>query len=591
MGYSRYPVYAICLLALAYQSLGQATDIRDITYADKNITVAGVPIKFRSEPRGRGTTGIILSCVATFLFCIWGTVHPNIIVGAKSYYRLFYKAVLMLVAIVVPEGLILSAFAQYRQAKDLHNLWLKQRRDEHEEEDEPWYTFLKFWQDSKSTFGMEGAFFVVMGGFVVKRPSTGTVRIQGQGEEPPVTIDQNASGEQDTFFRKREQDEGHVILTYEGFKHYIDLIDKDDMGRHRQAILDKGKASNMAKCLAGLQALWLIVQCFARWQAGLPVTLLEVHVAIQVVCTMIIFFCWWGKPLDVNQHIEITLRRRVRGTFPAALHQTDLEGGLNEAEQELVYLTSEEKKLRDNRKTNFAVNPKGQRFIFKKTPPDLTGITAKAFYDMSSCLDNSNNRHNSEKDDNLEKGGRSEVRGDAGKKSHWKAMGAEASLVFLTGALHAAAWNFPFENQCGRVLWRASSIGMCVCPTLAVFIASITAYQVDLVTAVWEIHLGHPEDYKKKRHLWGVTKAISDQLLRMAERHGYRINQEKSPRSKRGGCFMTSLHFLLMWVVLLLLIAYAVSIITITIISFVSMRSLPVGSFNTPRWNDYWPHF
>ncbi|RPB07509.1 hypothetical protein P167DRAFT_464562, partial [Morchella conica CCBAS932] len=196
---------------------------------------------FRSEPRGRGTTGIILSCVATFLFCIWGTVHPNIIVGAKSYYRLFYKAVLMLVAIVVPEDLILSAFAQYRQAKDLHNLWLKQR-----------------------------AFFVVMGGFVVKRPSTGTVRIQGQG-----------------------------------FKHYIDLIDKDDMGRHRQAILDKGKASNMAKCLAGLQALWLIVQCFARWQAGLPVTLLEVHVAIQVVCTMIIFFCWWGKPLDVNQHIEI----------------------------------------------------------------------------------------------------------------------------------------------------------------------------------------------------------------------------------------------------------------------------------------------
>jgi hypothetical protein len=119
--------------------------MQNITYADNNVTVAGIPIKFRSEPRGRGTTGIILSCVATFLFYIWGTVHPNIIVGAKSYYRLFYKAVLMLVAIVVPEGLILSAFAQYRQAKELHNLWLKKRRDEDGElEDEPWYTFLKF---------------------------------------------------------------------------------------------------------------------------------------------------------------------------------------------------------------------------------------------------------------------------------------------------------------------------------------------------------------------------------------------------------------------------------------------------------------
>lgn len=156
---------------------------------------------------------------------------------------------------------------------------------------------------------MEGALFVVMGGFAVKRPSS-TVRRQGRGEELPATVNQSVSGEQDTFFRKTKGEdayEEHVILNYEGFKHYIDLIDKDKMGRHRQEILDKGKASNMAKCFAGLQALWLIAECFSRWQAGLPVTLLEVHVAIQVVCTMIIFFCWWGKPLYVNQHIEITM--------------------------------------------------------------------------------------------------------------------------------------------------------------------------------------------------------------------------------------------------------------------------------------------
>ncbi|KAI5839080.1 hypothetical protein DFP73DRAFT_484583, partial [Morchella snyderi] len=260
MAHSRNLVYIICILALAESVLGQATDTQNVAYADTNVTVIGLSIKFRSEPRGRGTIGIILSCTATFLFCIWGTVHPNIVVGAKSYYRLFYKAILMLIAIVVPEGLILSAFAQYREANELHKLWLEKCREEEEDEDEP------------CTFGMECAFFVVMGGFVVNN---------------------QISNEDQATSTRRAQIEPHVILTSEGFKHYYrNFIDKKDMKRHRKAILDKGKASNMAKCLAGLQALWLIVQCFARWQAGLPVTLLEIHVAIQVVCTMIIFFCW-----------------------------------------------------------------------------------------------------------------------------------------------------------------------------------------------------------------------------------------------------------------------------------------------------------
>ncbi|KAH0605684.1 uncharacterized protein H6S33_004906 [Morchella sextelata] len=573
--------------------------MQNITYADKNVTVVGLKIKFRSEPEGRGTMGIILSCVATFLFCIWGTVHPNIVVGAKSYYRLFYKAVLMLIAVVVPEGLILSAFAQYREAKELHNLWLEKYKDENE----PWYTFLKFWEDSKSTFGMEGAFFVVMGGFVVASSA-----VDGQGKDT----------EQQATSAHMAQNKEYVILTSEGFKHYYrNLIDKDEMRCHRKAILDKGKASNMAKCLAGLQASWLIVQCFARWQAGLPVTLLEVHVAIQVFCTMIIFFCWWSKPLDVNEHIEITLGRkggpckpddgcdqfdatRNHSSSPSKAQPClsrrrtslavpdDLERGGTGAGQaggdlksEWDSLKSEEKKLRENREKNIAVNPTGQRFIRKRTPPDLTGITAKAFYDISSCLDNSNKTDNSDKSGNK-----------PDRKTDWIAMGAEVSLVILAGALHAAAWYFPFQTQAGRVLWRASSVGMCASPTLAVLIASVTAYQVDLATAVWEIHLGDREDYTSKRHLRGVTKAVGDQLGRMAKRHGYQIDQQgENGRNKRHGAYMTTLHWLLICVVLLLLVAYAVSIIIITIIAFLSMRHPPVGSYNTPRWNDYWPHF
>lgn len=38
--------------------------------------------------------------------------------------------------------------------------------------------------------------------------------------------------------------------------------------------------------------------------------MLEIHVLIQVGCTVIIFLCWWNKPLDVNEPIRLPLRNK-----------------------------------------------------------------------------------------------------------------------------------------------------------------------------------------------------------------------------------------------------------------------------------------
>lgn len=97
-------------------------------------------------------------------------------------------------------------------------------------------------------------------------------------------------------------------LTPNGFLKYLDegYIHKNTFDR--ASIADRGKSSAIAKSIAGSQALWFMVQCVSRWWVGLPLTLLEIHVGIQVLDTAVLYAFWWSKLLDVNTPIKIVLR-------------------------------------------------------------------------------------------------------------------------------------------------------------------------------------------------------------------------------------------------------------------------------------------
>jgi hypothetical protein len=59
---------------------------------------------FAYEPHGRGTVGLIVSCTATFVFCIWTAVHPNIVPGSITSQRVYYRAVMMMFSIMYPKA-------------------------------------------------------------------------------------------------------------------------------------------------------------------------------------------------------------------------------------------------------------------------------------------------------------------------------------------------------------------------------------------------------------------------------------------------------------------------------------------------------
>lgn len=70
------------------------------------------------EPDGRGTFGIITSCVATLTLCVWSAMHLNIAPAKQTYWqRVWYLIKWILLGILIPELVILSAWRQYLSAK------------------------------------------------------------------------------------------------------------------------------------------------------------------------------------------------------------------------------------------------------------------------------------------------------------------------------------------------------------------------------------------------------------------------------------------------------------------------------------------
>lgn len=60
-----------------------------------------------------------------------------------------------------------------------------------------------------------------------------------------------------------------------------------------KTVSDKSKANIITKALICMQVLWMVVQCIARKAVGYPLTLLEIHTMVHVVCALTLYILWW----------------------------------------------------------------------------------------------------------------------------------------------------------------------------------------------------------------------------------------------------------------------------------------------------------
>jgi hypothetical protein len=419
----------------------------------------------------------------------------------------------MIVTIFFPEGLVVFALGQFRGARMLCRACRER------------VPLVKI--------DMEEAFFVLMGGFIV---DVSTVQQPTVSSDVPAgkttTVSSDVPAKQQTTISSEPLEPELLTLTAGGFIHYLEQANSpliEEKGgskklRHSGSISDKGKASNIAKVLAFSQAAWLLAQCIARGAAGLPLTLLEIHLATQVVCTLIAYAFWYHKPLDVMEPIKLELE----DPCPVSSEM-----------KSLCYTTT--------------------------MCSDYYGsIFSKACYDIVSQL------HLPD----LDLGSSS----NKGWVSKYLLMILEGILIMVAGGIHAAAWDVHFPTPIESWLWRISSIELIVFPLSLGIIGQNSRYDLVLINAT-----------RKRQYLCGFRMLIPWAWEEMILGANEKADKSSTKRDELINS-KARIHFCLMWFCLFFVALYGFFIVFLLVESYISLRSPPARAFETPEWNNNWPH-
>lgn len=123
MMYPYIPIFLLCpcfcagtpIAQMAWEQGGMNTSSEARNESTRDVRNGWV-----SEPKGRGTWSILLSCLMTLFICAWTAYHPNIAKGSRSIWSKVSKRVKWLfMATLFPEAIVYCALAQLMAAKQL----------------------------------------------------------------------------------------------------------------------------------------------------------------------------------------------------------------------------------------------------------------------------------------------------------------------------------------------------------------------------------------------------------------------------------------------------------------------------------------
>ena len=223
-------------------------------------------VTWQPEPSTRGTWSILSTCTITVSLCLWTAVHLNVPPPNQKNAQLWRKMYWLAIGLIAPELIAYMAWYQRRVvAKALEDIkkaigqqncvsWIKrfwhwycgekacgEDRETESETPSP---------EAKNEWTMAHVFYAYMGGFALDSSGTGNPIL-------PSGYDQ-------------------IRLTLKGVVVALRLRPELLQDFPVDTILDKSKASPLAKAIVCFQAVWFCVQCLERLIQSTPISLLEV---------------------------------------------------------------------------------------------------------------------------------------------------------------------------------------------------------------------------------------------------------------------------------------------------------------------------
>ena len=284
------------------------------------------PTAWANDPSGRGTENILYSCFNTLFLCAWTAFHPNLRFVDSKFWALLHRLKWMFIAIVLPEAVLFSAWSQWWAAKDL--------RDEINRLGQQisgpirFSTFAK-WERSECVAcnrcnKLDELVNTVEDPTIRRQKHENCECLDDSRTENNVPNDTNVESSQHRDVHANLLDKskafapwtmdqaffavsGGVAIDTSAFWHrpYMSLTPSGivllaEMGLlprfSQQDAQDRSRADAIAKSITCLQASWFFIQGVARVCAGLPLTLLELHTMIHIICALAMYAIWFSKP-------------------------------------------------------------------------------------------------------------------------------------------------------------------------------------------------------------------------------------------------------------------------------------------------------
>lgn len=270
----------------------------DVLEANKGNTTALnqlVAPPWVDEPDRRGTFSILLSCTLTLVACVYSALHLNIPEKTDWWSVLKKKVEWALIALVAPELVVCVALYQLVAA------WRLKVR------------LCTYQEGKEKTVSLRYAFFIIMGGLQVEVSALGdreTLKSRLADQEFDLALILQTSSLPTTrhkilktpiwssyfrslgLFTDDYDPTGHKLHLTSWAVTQLSLDFWDDVVIADAKIEDKSKANSIQKTLVLVQLSWMVAVCIARKASGLPLSLLEIHCMVHVVCAIAIFMLW-----------------------------------------------------------------------------------------------------------------------------------------------------------------------------------------------------------------------------------------------------------------------------------------------------------
>lgn len=589
--------------------------VGDAPASNVNSTTAGSKPKFEpafvAGPSKRGTLIIIFSCVLTLILCVWTTVHSNIEpevwdedevegaddegVGEFNRNKLLWSVATLL----FPEVALWIAAHERKTAQILASEMRNIQIDG--------VNVYAHWTPVL-------AYYAIMGGLVVgktrevseqpsgtsnesgrQRPQQNNMFLRSSIASTPTDTDKqpmivNKEGErlvlqQNDLSSSLQSNTPDFQYNY-GFpgcspriSEPLPILEEEEWSLKRRTltprgvlrlaqrgiipqhitlktIKDKNKASFLAKVLVCFQAIWIIIQVVGRYISRMPVTLLELYTVLHTFCAVAMYVTWIKKPFDVKQPSLIRLRPH-----------------------ELEYLLD----IDDHKKKRMPIDVfwHANKGGYADSLTQRAGLGKLLFRQLWNWEDH-------KKADHFLEDLRLILDAYIALWNGWRDFRWEAlalSLVgFAYGGLHLLAWNYDFPSSTEHTIWQIASVST----SGAFFGFCVTIPGGYFGMWIWEKVIEKKEETRQATQNHEHVSPGEEKSRPMGEKISWIFNvlwDHGSDKFFRWCLYVFITGFLLAIIPCILARFY------LLVEAFVSMRRLPIGSYDMVQWGNFVPHF